>query len=213
MSDLPDQNKVQVWDVHAFGTLNLKAVQARHQPTHKYRVYQRRSAPHTPFRSAGVARSLYVVSGLCQVTRESTGESCAVRSGEFLQIPEGRYILSYPEVAEVIWALELPPEAWQFTFFVIKPGPRPPFGQVAANLWCDAPFDSDGNSESPGDSSWTELTIALRPECKQRVDIDPVCDSPLVLKVVSSSPSLAEQAARFLALHTQGQLAQEWPAA
>jgi hypothetical protein len=213
VTDQPDQNKVQVWNVHALGTLNLEAVQTQHQAAHKYRIYQRRNAPHTPFKSAGVARSLYVVSGSCQVTNESSGQSCTVRSGEFLQMPEGRYTLSYPEATEVIWAVELPPEAWQFTFFVVEPGPRPPFGQVAANLWGDAPFDSDGNSESPGDSSWTELTIALRPDCKQRVDIDPACESPLVLKIVSSSLPLAEQAARFLALRTQGRFAQRWPTA
>lgn len=98
----------------------------------------------------------------------------------------------------------------QTVFYVVRPGPRPPFGRVAEKLWGTADFDSDGNSRSPSDTSWTELTIELRPECAQRVDVDCVSKEPLVLKVVSSSPVLAERAARYLAVSTQGEFSREW---
>ena len=46
---------------------------------------------------------------------------------------------------------------------------------------------------------WTELTVALRPECEERVDVDPSDDSePLVLVIRSESADLARKAALFL---------------
>ena len=101
----------------------------------------------------------------------------------------------------------------QGIYFVVSPGPRPPFGDVARHLWGDADIDSDGNSSSPTDSGWTELTVALRPACEERVDIDPVSVDPLVLKVQSTRAELAERAARFLVLQTHGILANEWSGA
>ncbi|OZB57934.1 MAG: hypothetical protein B7X39_20365 [Lysobacterales bacterium 14-68-21] len=90
---------------------------------------------------------------------------------------------------------------------VKAPGIRPPYYLVAELLWgagCD--FDSDGNSHTPEDGEWTELSLVLRSDVGQRVDIDPVSTEPLVLGVRSTHESLASQAARFLALHTGGAL-------
>lgn len=98
-------------------------------------------------------------------------------------------------------------------FYVVQPGLRPPFFAVAKYLWGEVDFDSDGNSQHPDDTTWTELTITRCPSETGRVDIDPVSEAPLVLKVVSSSSALAERAARFLALHTSGSFASEWRSA
>ncbi len=88
---------------------------------------------------------------------------------------------------------------------VVKPGPRPPFYRVAEHLWgagCD--IDSDGNSEAPEDTQWTELTIELRGAGGQRVDVDPVSVDPLILQVRSSSMRLAQEVARFIGEHSGG---------
>ena len=50
-------------------------------------------------------------------------------------------------------------------------GPRPPFGEVAKYLWgTDVDFHSDGDSASPDDPDWTELTIERRDGPAERVD-------------------------------------------
>ena len=86
-------------------------------------------------------------------------------------------------------------------------GPRPPFAEVAEHLCgVGVDFDSDGDSSSPGDPQWKELTVEQRLPPGERVDIDLVSDVPLVLKVVASSPSLARRAAEFLRDKTNGRL-------
>jgi hypothetical protein len=78
-------------------------------------------------------------------------------------------------------------------------GPRPSFSEVAEDLWGGGvEFDSDGNSTAPDDAHWTELIIQRRQPPLERVDIDPVSDSPLVLRIVASSDLLAQRAAEFL---------------
>lgn len=88
---------------------------------------------------------------------------------------------------------------------VVVNGPRPPFALVAHQLWgADVDFDSDGNSLTPHDTNWTELTVIRRPAGDERVDIDPVCDTPLTLRVVATTPELATRAAAFLAGSSNG---------
>ena len=96
------------------------------------------------------------------------------------------------------------------SYFIVSPGPRPPYYLVAEHLWGGADFDSDGNSTTPSDTNWTELTVQLRPDCIERVDIDPVCNDPLVLKIASESPALAKSAADFLVTSTGGKLNTDW---
>jgi hypothetical protein len=67
-------------------------------------------------------------------------------------------------------------------------------------------FDSDGDSASPDDRQWTELTVERRRPPLERVDIDPISETPLVLKVTASSAALARLAAEFLKEQTGGQL-------
>ena len=86
-------------------------------------------------------------------------------------------------------------------------GPRPPYAEVAEHLWGPGiDFDSDGDSASPGDVHWRELTVERRVPPSERVDIDPVSETPLVLKVVASSQLLARRAAEFLRDSTNGRL-------
>jgi hypothetical protein len=69
---------------------------------------------------------------------------------------------------------------------------------LAHHLWGGVDFDSDGNSETPADVNWTELTLTRRPHNDERVDIDPVSEDPLVLKISSATPGLARRTAEFL---------------
>ena len=96
-------------------------------------------------------------------------------------------------------------------WFLVAPGPRPPFATVAEALWPGADFDSDGDSRTPGATNWTELTVTLRPGYGERVDVDPVRKQPLVLRVSSESASLAERAASYLLRCSGGSVHRTWP--
>ena len=86
-------------------------------------------------------------------------------------------------------------------------GPRPPFGAVIDHLWdVGADVDSDGDSRTPHDRDWTELRVAKRPECSEVVEVSPVSESPMVLKVASDTKDLAERAAKFIARETKGRV-------
>jgi hypothetical protein len=94
-----------------------------------------------------------------------------------------------------------------FEFLIHAPGPRPPYVLVAEYLWgAGVDFDSDGDSRTPDDPNWTELTVIRRGGDSERVDVNPVSESPLVLKVVSESRRLALRVANFLARTTGGVL-------
>ena len=85
--------------------------------------------------------------------------------------------------------------------YLRNPGPRPAYYFLAEHLWgvgCN--IDSDGNSDTPEDNGWTELSLFLRgaPSLEQ-VDIDPISESPLVLKIQSPSQVLCERVAQYLA--------------
>jgi hypothetical protein len=102
-------------------------------------------------------------------------------------------------------------ERQTFRFLLIAPGPRPQVHAVAEHLWgkgCD--IDSDGDSSSPDARDWTELYVALRPECVEWVDIAPVSGYPrLVLRIKSDRKDLARRVGKFLARHTGGRLQEE----
>ncbi|MEM8796769.1 MAG: hypothetical protein AAGE61_14475 [Pseudomonadota bacterium] len=100
-----------------------------------------------------------------------------------------------------------------YSYYLISPGERPEWVSVAHHLWgneCD--FDSDGNADEASAGCWTELTVALRPECRERVDVDPIDDNkPLVLVVRSESADLARKAALFLLSQSGGTLSDVSP--
>ncbi|SFK94658.1 hypothetical protein SAMN04487938_2571 [Lysobacter sp. cf310] len=83
-------------------------------------------------------------------------------------------------------------------------GPRPEFYRVAEHLWGDdCDFDSDGDSQDPGDRNWTELSLSLRGPSgenldAEHLDIDPVSLDPLVLAVRSPQQPLCQRAAEFI---------------
>lgn len=84
---------------------------------------------------------------------------------------------------------------------------RPPFSVVATFLWGqETDFDSDGNSITPSDASWTELTLISRADRIERVDITPSQTSPLVLKVASNGHRLAHKVAYFISITTDGEV-------
>ena len=90
---------------------------------------------------------------------------------------------------------------------VVAPGLRPPFFQVAEHLWgvgCN--IDSDGNSDTPDDRQWTELTVILRSDPVQRVNINPISNDPLILSVRSSHQSLCQMAAEFIVAVSGGEV-------
>jgi hypothetical protein len=88
-------------------------------------------------------------------------------------------------------------------YFVRVNSERPPFSCLAYFLWgSNADFDSDGNSSTPTDSTWTELTLKNRASPDERIDIDPdpVSDDLLILEIKGSSAVLAARAAYYLGL-------------
>jgi hypothetical protein len=90
---------------------------------------------------------------------------------------------------------------------IINPGPRPPYYELADYLWGEnANIDSDGNSDSPEDTNWTELSVSFRDDNGPYVNVDPVSSDPLVLEVSCFSSELAKKAAEYLAKITGGKL-------
>lgn len=98
-------------------------------------------------------------------------------------------------------------------FYLVAPGGRPPYGWVADHLWgSEANVDSDGNSSTPDDTQWTELSLILRGAADEaEVHIDPVTTSPLILQIKSPDASLAERAATFLSQTTKGNIESSMP--
>ncbi len=94
----------------------------------------------------------------------------------------------------------------EVVLYLVNPGPRPAYYKIADHLWGPAAnIDSDGNSETPEDNAWTELTLTLRSGGNdQMVNIDPVAESPLVLAVRSPSELLAKKAMEFLSSFSGG---------
>ena len=75
----------------------------------------------------------------------------------------------------------------------------PPYYQIAEYLWghcCD--IDSDGNSDHPDSTDWSELTLILRSDENQRIDIDPLENQPNQLIMKSEIPELLDSVERFL---------------
>jgi len=97
--------------------------------------------------------------------------------------------------------------------YLIGPGPRPYFGDVADHLWGPAcNCDTDGNADQAPPDGWTELYVALRPVSdEQRVDVDPLDDrKPLVLVISSENEELARKAA-ILQSEAGGELSDDPP--
>lgn len=73
----------------------------------------------------------------------------------------------------------------EYTLYINPKMERPRFKDIAHFLWGEGvDLDSDGNSETPDDRNWTELTLINRNDGSERIDIDPVSYDPLILKIV-----------------------------
>ena len=97
--------------------------------------------------------------------------------------------------------------AERFEIRVQVNGPRPPVMEVVEHLWGrNVNLDSDGDSRTADDQEWTELTLEQREGSRERVDVDPVSEQPLVLEVCSSSLQLARRVAEFLRDRTDGHI-------
>ena len=85
------------------------------------------------------------------------------------------------------------------SYYIAPKKVRPGYYSIAEYLWGKGvDIDSDGNSESPEDGNWTELTIIKRSDTKQRIDIDLFNENPLTLKI-SGPKVLSEKVAIYLA--------------
>ena len=68
-----------------------------------------------------------------------------------------------------------------YEFWIKDSGPRSPYQRYVSYLWGeDSDCDTDGNSSSPSDREWTELTIINRKNNTGRVDVDSEQNSPLI---------------------------------
>jgi hypothetical protein len=104
----------QAWDSDAFGVLDLGAVRLKHMPDHKFRIQQHRADPHTQFASINsVRKTIYVIAGSLTVASEDGSGVSTVQASHFIDMPPGRYLITYPERVEWILVLELPPQVWQ----------------------------------------------------------------------------------------------------
>lgn len=75
----------------------------------------------------------------------------------------------------------------------------PPFHQVAEAIWGPGiDFDSDGDASSPSDTNWRELTVTLRPDYEQRLNIDPSGGDRDTVVFRATSQEVLERALRFL---------------
>lgn len=86
---------------------------------------------------------------------------------------------------------------------IINPRPRPPYYRLGDYLFG---IDSDGNSGSPEDTTWIELSVSLRDSKSPYVNIYPVSYDPLVLEVSCFSSELAKKAAENLVKIAGGEL-------
>jgi hypothetical protein len=98
-------------------------------------------------------------------------------------------------------------------FYLVNPGPRPSYVEVADHLWGEGcNIDSDGDSDPRDATDWTELTLILRPDLEERVDVDPIEGAvPLTLWIRSDDEALAARTATFLAARTGGELRRQKP--
>ena len=78
-------------------------------------------------------------------------------------------------------------------------GALPPCFLISDYLWGEgANIDSDGNSVTPQDTNWTELTLILRANEKKRIEIDPIEGKTGFLIVKSTDEKLAHSVVNYL---------------
>jgi hypothetical protein len=107
-------NEPQDWDEGMFGSLDMNAVRERHQPDYKFRVQQRTAKPHTQFPSLyNVTQATYVISGSIEIASGDGSGARTIHANQFIELPSGRYLITYKEAVEFVFVLELPPQVWK----------------------------------------------------------------------------------------------------
>jgi len=87
----------------------------------------------------------------------------------------------------------------KFTMRMRVVAPMPPYYRIAFAVWGEgADFDSDGDSSDPDSTKWRELTISLRPDYRERLDIDPQEHDEDLLVMKATSHELLVSAYNFL---------------
>jgi len=100
-------------------------------------------------------------------------------------------------------------EGQVYTQYVTAPRERPPFEWLQKFVWeKQIDTDTDGNAIQPNSTAWTELTVITRDDKRERFDIDPVREEPLILKIRSEKEHLAARVAYALAVYTGGKVSE-----
>lgn len=101
----------------------------------------------------------------------------------------------------------------EFFLYLEGPGDRPAYYKIADFLWGKAAnVDSDGDSRSPGDTQWTEVSPILRGRNKkEQVHVDPVSVKPLVLKIRSPDREITKRVTSYLQEVAGGVVSQQPP--
>lgn len=85
-------------------------------------------------------------------------------------------------------------------------GDMPPYRLVAEAIWgIGVDFDSDGDSAYPDAADWRELTVSLRPDSIERLDIDPLDGDREKILLKATSQPILDRAIAFL--EAQGSIA------
>lgn len=84
-------------------------------------------------------------------------------------------------------------------YFVRTERERPDFRLVIAFLWHDLySVDTDGDSDNPASRKWTWLFVRNRQDESEIVTVNPVANTPLILRIESENEHLAARTAYFL---------------
>lgn len=84
-------------------------------------------------------------------------------------------------------------------YFVTAERERPDFRLVIAFLWHDLHnVDTDGDSDNPASRTWTSLLVRNRQDESEIVTVNPVANTPLILRIESENEHLAARTAYFL---------------
>ena len=84
-------------------------------------------------------------------------------------------------------------------------GPRPEARAISIVAWdSSTEVQLVGDFENPTDDSWSRLTVVRVDNPEQRIEIEPVSQEPLVLKISSNEKKCAHNVAFFIAMESHG---------
>lgn len=111
-------------------------------------------------------------------------------------------------------------DEYQFCFYLLSPGPRPPFAEVVDHVYgADSNVDTEGDSYDRDTTEWTELYMQLRPPPEDLhrenppVEVWMLGKGAKVMCVGSDDEAFAFRTAAYLAEQTGATMASEAPSA